>query len=145
MAPRHRDALGDGFERVARQGAVEVLEPWTNPGTGRPAAVSNDRLARLRDELLPVAVAGGPVQYAVNRLPDGWVVELVNNAGAAKKPDQPAVTDPAAVACVTLTPRTPWASATEWRSGKTHPAAEPITLELGPGATAFIELTAPGK
>lgn len=145
MAPRHRDALGDGFERVARQGAVEVLEPWTNPETGRPAAIANDRLARLRDELLPVAVAGDPVQYAVNRLPDGWVVELVNNAGVAKKPDQPAVTDPAAVARVTLTPRVPWTSATEWRSGKTFPAPDPITLELGPGATAFVELTAPGK
>jgi len=145
MAPRHRDALGEGFERVARQGAVEVLEPWTNPETGRPAAVANDRLARLRDELLPVAVAGDPVQYAVNRLPDGWVVELVNNAGVAKKPDQPAVTDPAAVACVTLTPRAPWASATEWRSGKTYPAASPITLEIGPGATAFVALTTPGK
>lgn len=145
MAPRHRDALGDGFERVARQGTVEVLEPWTNPETGRSAAIANDRLARLRDELLPVAVTGDPVQYAVNRLPGGWVVELVNNAGVAKKPDEPAVTDPAAIARVTLTPRVPWTSATEWRSGKTFPAAEPITLELGPGATAFVELTAPGK
>lgn len=115
------------------------------PGRAAPPPFPTTASRACATSCCPSPWRGGPVQYAVNRLPDGWVVELVNNAGAAKKPDQPAVTDPAAVARVTLTPRTPWTSGTEWRSGKTHPAAEPITLELGPGATAFIELASPGK
>ena len=39
-------------------GAVEVLEAWQNPTTKRPAAISNTRLAQLRDTLLPVRVEG---------------------------------------------------------------------------------------
>ncbi len=140
MAPRHRDALGEDFGRVARQGSVEVLEPWTNPATGRSAAVSNERLARLAGDLLPVAVGGDPVQYAVNRTPKGWVVELVNNQGVAKKPASAAVTDPAAVARVTLAPRVPCAEAREWLSGRVHSSVASVAVEIGPGAVEFVEL-----
>ncbi len=142
MSERHRDALGKEFERVARHGDVEVLAPWTNPATGRPAAISEERLARLCRELLPIAVTGDAVQYQVNRLPGGWVVELVNNRGVIKRKDAPAVTDPAAVARVTLRPRVPWISATEWRSGKTYAPADSLVLDIGPGKTVFVEFAA---
>jgi hypothetical protein len=123
---------------VARQGDVEVLDAWTNPATDRPTAISNDRLARLCRDVLPIAVEGDAVQYQVNRIPSGWVLELVNNRGVSKKKDQPAVTDAAAVAHVTLRPRMPYTTATEWRSGRVHKPGEPIEVEIGPGATEFV-------
>jgi hypothetical protein len=48
LGSRHRQALGNRFNELARSGSVEVLEPWTNPATGRPAAIS------------ATAPAGGP-------------------------------------------------------------------------------------
>jgi hypothetical protein len=140
MSPRHRAALAAEFDRIDRQGEVEVLEPWTNPSTARPAAVSNERLARLCRELLPVTVEGDAVQYQVNRLPTGWAVEIVNNRGVSKKKDEPAVTDPSAVARVTLRPRIRCASIKEWRSGRDYSPTASVELEVGPGATAFLQL-----
>ena len=141
MSPRHRQALGARFERLARQGEVEVLEPWINPVTGRPAAISNDRLRNVVQPYLPVEVSGAPVQFQINRTPTGWVVELINNRGVIKKPNEPAVTDPAAVARVHLKPRMTCQSAREWRSLRRHDNPGVVEVELGPGAVEFIELT----
>jgi hypothetical protein len=139
MSPRHRAALGAAFDRVAQHGDVDVLDPWVNPATGRPAAVSNDRLTRLCRDVLPITVEGDAVQYQVNRLPSGWVIELVNNRGVSKKPDRPAETDSTAVARVTLRPRIACVSAKEWRSGRTYQSTDSIALDIGSGATAFLE------
>ena len=133
LHPRHAASLGKGLDRLARAGAVEVLAPWTHPSTGRPTAISNERLARLAGDLLPVAVEGDPIQYQVNRNRWGWVVQLVHNGGVVKKPDQPAVVDPKAVARVTLRLRIPISSATEWRTGRPLPADRPLTIEVPPG------------
>lgn len=143
MSPRHRQALGAEFSRVARQGEVEVLAGWTNSVTGRPAACSNDRLGALARQYLPIEVTGDPVQYQINRTPAGWVVELINNRGVLKQPDQPAATDATAVARVRLQPRTACSSAKEWRSLKTHDRPGAVEVELGPGAIEFVEFTAP--
>jgi hypothetical protein len=143
LGPRHRAALGSEFDRLARQGAVEVLEAWTNAVTGRLAAIANDRLGRLALECLPVAVSGDAVQFQINRSPAGWVVELVNNRGVAKRPDQPAVVDTSAVARVRLAPRVPWTSAREWRSGREHGGAEAVRVEVGPGGIEFVEFAVP--
>jgi hypothetical protein len=142
---RHAQALGKSLQRLMEAGAVEVLAAWTNPATGRPAAISNDRLARLVEELSPVAVEGTPVQYQVNRNQQGWVVELVHNGGVSKRPDQPAVVDPQAVAQVVLRPRVPIQSATQWRSNKPLPVDRPLALEVPPGQTQFVELVLTGE
>lgn len=139
MLPRHRDAAGDPFNKLTQAGHVEVLDAWINPATGRPAAVPNERLASLCRELAPIAVDGDTVQYQINRLPQGWVIELVNNNGVTKKKDQPAQTDPAAVAHVSLSPRMRCASIKQWRPERMHEPAGSITLEIGPGATQFLE------
>lgn len=139
IAPRHRQALGKDFERLQRQGAIEVLEPWVNPATGRPAAISDPRLAQAAREFLPVAVAGDAVQYQVNRTPRSWVVEVVNNRGVAKKPDAPARVDPQAMARVSLKPAVPCRAAREWRSGREHANPAAIQVDLGPGKSEFIE------
>jgi hypothetical protein len=91
MGPRHRQTLGDRFNELARSGNVEVLEAWINPATGRPVAISSARLQQGVRDALPVEVTGDPIAYQVNRLPNGWIVELVNNDGAIEKPDQPAI------------------------------------------------------
>ncbi len=137
---RHAHALGSDLARLQESGHVEILESWTNPATGRPAAVSNDRLAQLAEEYLPVAVEGDPVQYQVNRTDRSWVIELVHNGGVSKKPDRPAIIDSHNIARVTLTPRFGLRAATEWRSGKIFPADLPLTIEIPPGRTMFVEL-----
>ncbi len=139
MAPRHREVLGAEFARVVKQGSVEVLEPWINPATGRTAAVSNERLQAIVREMIPVEVTGDAVQYAVNRTPTGWVIELINNRGVSKRGDRPAVVDPNAGIRVTLKPGIPLGSAVSWRSGRTYPAKGAIEVELGPGAVDYIE------
>jgi hypothetical protein len=114
-----------------------------NPVTGRPAAISNERLARLAVGLLPVEITGDPIQYQVNRNRQGWVVELVHNGGVAKKPDQPAVMDTQAVARVQLRPRSPIRSAREWRSGREWATDQPLFVEIPPGETRFVQLELP--
>lgn len=137
---RHARALGSDLTRLKGSGHVEVLAPWINPATGRAAAVSNDRLARLAAQHLPVAVGGDPVQYQVNRTARSWVIELIHNGGVSKKPDRAAIVDPQQIARITLTPRFPLRSATEWQSGRIFPADLPLTIEIPPGRTMFVEL-----
>ncbi|MCF7975483.1 MAG: hypothetical protein K9N55_16820, partial [Phycisphaerae bacterium] len=139
MSPRHRETLGTEFERVSRQGDVEILEPWTHPVTGRPAAISNDRLSQLVQELLPIEITGDAIQYQVNRTARGWIVELVNNAGVTKTRNQPAVIDDTAVAHVQLKPRFPCKTATELRANRSHDHPGVLDLEIGPGAVEFVE------
>lgn len=143
MAPRHRQALGAEFDRVARQGSVEVLEPWTHPATGRPTAAPDTVLRAVSQEVMPVWVEGDPVEYAVNRTRSGWVVELVNNRGVAKKPSEPATVDPSAAAHVRLRPRIPTRGATEWRSARTHAAGDVLEVTIAPGSTEFVAFDTP--
>jgi hypothetical protein len=139
MAARHRQALGSDFERLKKRGQLLVLEPWTNPGTGRPTAISHPMLQQLSQEFLPIQVTGQPVQYQINRTKKGWVIELVNNVGVIKQPAQPAVIDSNAVISVLLKPRFPCASAVEWRSGRTHQAPKQLELKIAPGSSEFVE------
>jgi acetyl esterase/lipase len=140
MSARHRESLGAAFERLATEGEVEVLESWTNPVTDRPAAISNGRLGRLAKDLLPFEITGDAIQYEINRIPHGWVVELINNRGVVKKPNQPAFTDSTAAVHVRLQPKVPVALVQEWRSGRKHNPTGPIEIEVGPGAVEFVEL-----
>lgn len=143
MSAGHRAALGADFERMARQGEVEVLEAWTNSVTGRTTAISNARLAQLAQASLPIEISGDPIQYQINRTARGWVVELINNAGVRKKPKEPAITDPNAIAHVVLRPKVPVASVREWRSNRTYPNPEEIRMAVGPGQSAFVEFSGP--
>jgi hypothetical protein len=139
MSPQHRDALGEEFRRVAGQGEVEVLEAWINPITGRPAAIPNIRLEQLSQKYLPIEITGDAIQYEINRTPNGWLVELINDRGVIKKPDQPPVTDASAVVRVSLKPKMPCKTATELRANRVHDNPGVLNLELGPGAVEFVE------
>ncbi len=147
-AARHRDALGADFARLARLGALEVLAPWVNPATGRTAAIADERLASLCEEYVPIEVDAPfyDVQYQLNRLPGGWVIELVNNNGVAKKRDQPAVTNLRRWGReVLLAPRFAYTAMKEWRSGLDHEPVDAIAVDIDPGETVFVEFTcAPG-
>ena len=140
---RHAESLGTRLERLKHAGQVDVLTPWTHPATGREAAISNEHLARLADDLLPVAMAGDPIQYQINRNRQSWVIELVNNGGITKRPDQPARVDPSAVAHVSLHPQVAIQAASEWRTDRKLPLDLPLKIDVPPGQTRFVELVLP--
>jgi hypothetical protein len=139
MEVRHQKTLGAEFEVLNRQGKIEVLEPWTNPETGRSTAISDQALRRITRKFLPIEVTGDSIQYQINRTESGWVVELVNNKGVVKKPAEPAVIDAQAVARIRLEPATRYASAVEWRSRRTHTRPKQIEVTLEPGSSEFVE------
>ncbi len=139
MSTHHRASLGADFDRLAKQGEVEVLDEWINPATGRSSAISNFRLAQLAQTHLPIEVTGDSIQYQINRTSHGWIVELINNQGVIKKRDQPAVVDGTAVARVRLKCKIPCKTATEFRSNRVHEKVGELDLEVGPGAVEFVE------
>lgn len=143
LNPRHQQALGDRFEVLARLGRVEVLEPATDPTTQRGVAISNQRLKKLVRDLVPIEVTGDPIQYQINRLPNGWAIELVNNDGVAKKPSEPAVVDARGAKHVFLAPRVAWDHAWEWHSGRMHRNPASIDLVIPPGQTRFVQFEEP--
>lgn len=137
---RHAKALGEDFERLQGTGAVEVLETWKNPATKKPAALSNTRLAQLRDAWLPVRIEGDPVQYQINRTSSGWMVEIVNNEGVIKTPTEAAIVENNKIAHITLTPHIPVASVSLLRSRKSQDLTLPLALSIPPGETRFVVL-----
>lgn len=143
MGARHRQALDRRWGQLAGRGRVEFLEPWRNPVTGRPAALSSERLRQMVQETLPIEVSGDPIQFQVNRTASGWVVELINNAGVIKRPDRPAIVDPHKIARVTVRPKIASSQAREWRSGRTHTRPAVLTIEVAPGGTEFVEFATP--
>ncbi|MDR3692970.1 MAG: hypothetical protein P4L46_26560 [Fimbriimonas sp.] len=139
ISQAHRAALGPKFAWLARYSGLEILQPWTNPETGRTAAISNDRLANLAKSSLPIEVSGDPIEYEINRTDRGWVVEVINNKGVIKKPDQPTVTDPGSVVRVTLTPKFQFRTARAWSTGKSFEPSRDVRMEVEPGASGFVE------
>ena len=139
MAARHRDALGERFGRLQRLGDIKVLDAWTNPATKRPAAISNEHLRRLAATLLPVEISGDAIEYEVNRTSTGWVIELINNRGVIKKPDQPAQSHPTEIAQVQLKPAVRSYYAKEWRSQRNEENPRALNVDVPPGSTEFVE------
>jgi hypothetical protein len=140
--PRHAAALGEDLARLQGTGTVEILEPWTNPDTGKSAAIANERLAALVADHSPITINGDPIQYQINRNGAGWVVELVNNDGVIKTKDQPAIVVPEKVARVRLQPKFAFTKAQQWTAGESvaiDPAQEVI---VPPGETVFVEFAA---
>jgi hypothetical protein len=138
--PRHVAAMPPGaFDQLRSAGTVEILETWQNPETKRSAAISDERLAQLASELLPIGVDGDPVQYQINRNARGWVIELINNDGVMKTGRTPARVFPEVVAHVTLTPRFAPTRVVEWLTGTTYPTNAPVRVDVPPGETRFVE------
>lgn len=140
VSPQHRDSLGSSWTQLAAQGHLEVLTPWMNPSTGRATAISNERLAELRQDWLPFEISGDNVQYACNRTSRGWVVELIHSGGVSKKGNAPATIDPLMTARVTMRAKFPVREIRCWKSGATG-SKDSIELTIGPGETEFVEWT----
>jgi hypothetical protein len=140
ISVRHRDALGERFSRLQRSGDIQVLEAWTNPVTKRPTAISNEHLRRLAAKLLPVEITGDSIQYQINRTSLGWVIELVNNRGVSKKPDQPAQVDAKEIARVQLRTAVDCYYAKEWKSQLIHENTHTLNVDVPPGSTEFVEM-----
>ncbi len=142
LAHRHMKGLSDDFDKLKAAGTIEVLETGVNPATNRESAISNERLALLNANYLPINVKGDPVQYQINRNCRGWVIELINNAGVIKKPDRPAVINPGRSAKVNLQPRISFRTAYKWSlpNDIKLPTAWPISITIDPGESVFVEL-----
>ena len=144
LQERHVKALGsEAWLRLQQAGATEVLAEWVHPATRRPSAISEERLQRIANETLPVAVEGDPIQFQINRNRRGWVVELVHNDGVIKAGRTPARVFPERVAKVRLTPRFGTAKARDWQTGQTWEPAERIEIEMSPGESRYVEFEAP--
>jgi len=144
LQERHVKALGsEAWLRLQQAGATEVLAEWVHPATRRPSAISEERLQRIANETLPVAVEGDPIQFQINRNRRGWVVELVHNDGVIKAGRTPARVFPERVAKVRLTPRFSTAKARDWQTGQTWEPAERIEIEMSPGESRYVEFEAP--
>ena len=139
ISRRHREVLGRQFERLMAQGDVEVVDSWINPATGRTTAISNRRLAELTRECVPITIEGDAVQFQFNRTGRGWVVELINNRGVSKKPDQAAAVDSEAVAHLRLRPKGRFNFVREWRSGQSFDGLEEVQLTIEPGGIRYVE------
>ena len=139
ISQRHKELLGARLDAPTQKGKVEVLEPWTNPRTGRSTAISDQALRKIVQKFLPIEVSGDPVEYQINRVETGWVIELINNSGVSKRPDQPAITDPKSIARVSLKLSHPWVSAMQWRSGRSSKPHQELEIEVAPGSTEFVE------
>ena len=139
---RHAQALGDDLDLLRRAGKIEVLEDEVNPPTMQRRAISNDHLAQLSAQYLPIRVTGDPIQYQINRNRCAWVIELINNQGIIKKPDQPALVEPQKSAQVELWPRTPIQSVSQWSQAQDIAlgAVVPIPVTVDPGESVFLEL-----
>jgi hypothetical protein len=112
-------------------------------------AISDQRLARLRDELLPFAVtANVTIAWQANRLDDGegWVVALRNNDGVIKAPNTTASYNLSLTSEVEVVARLPYShSVTEWDpSGSDRQLSGPgvagtaVRTVLVPGASRFL-------
>lgn len=154
MQPYHVIALQKmgGFAALNATGRVEVLQ-----GSEDGVAITDGRLAQLRDELLPCSVvANVSVQWQVNRVQASWVVELTNNNGVFKAPNMTERFNESMTSDVTVTPRFPFGKVVEWGGGKggddrqlraSGEAGTPVRISLAPGSVRFLEfkMKAPWK
>jgi hypothetical protein len=143
----------NAYEYLCQQGSVEVLQPWTNPATGRPTAISSNtsvapnmttnRLGLLAQQSIPFAITGSDVQYTVNTNSAGYVIQLINNAGVYKCASSPAYTDDSKVATVQITTTLSATQATEWVSGTVHSDASSFTVSIPSGGVEFVQYYVP--
>jgi hypothetical protein len=141
LHPHHAEALGEDLARLQGTGKVEILDVWTNPDTGRPAAIAQERLAALVAAYVPIAVSGDPIEYQINRNGVGWVIELINNAGVIKTRDQPAIVEQDKVARVKLLPKFTFTEARQWTAGDSTVIDTAQDIVVPPGETVFVEFT----
>jgi hypothetical protein len=139
MSVHHKKALATQLEFLKRQGRIDELETWVYPETGRGTAISNQELRRVTQEFQPIEIEGDAIEYQINRTARGWVVELINNTGVIKKPDEPALIAPRAVSRVRLKPKNRCLSAIEWHSGRTYKTPKQIEATVSAGSSEFVE------
>ena len=61
-------------------------------------------LKKLHDEQLPFRI-DGDIEFLLNKIPDGWIVTLINNRGVYKEPAGPLVVDDDYTAVVRIYPK----------------------------------------
>ena len=71
---------------------------------GKLMAGAEYLLKKLHDESLPFRI-DGDIQFLLNKIPDGWIVTLINNRGLYKEPDGPLIVDDDYTSVVRIYPK----------------------------------------
>lgn len=141
ISRRQAKALKGELDTLKQFGAVEILDIWINPKTGRPSAISNTQLEAIIKKYSPIEIDGDPVQYRINRTTTSWIVELINNLGVIKTPASPVEIDKESIIHVTLIPRIPVQRILQWKLNEDveMEVSNILPLKLEPGEVMFLE------
>lgn len=135
IQPRHQSALGASYSEIDALGDVEVLGAITTDENGvTPVGISVARLGQFVSDYMPFTVDGN-VQWRVNAISGGYLVELINNRGVTKTGNTAAIIDNGEDIFVTVTPAFTPSSITEWMTGGTS-----LTLNVPSGEVRIIEV-----
>lgn len=145
IPPQQFNAIPDPWRGALMEtGSLILLEDaGINSTTGRAQVINNSTIGMIHDQSMPVTISGDSIQYQVNKNPNGWVVELINNDGVFKAGDSPAKIWPEATARVSITPRFEPSKVVEW-IGNTPLNPGPdnsYTVSVPPGDIKFVEFT----
>jgi hypothetical protein len=127
---------------VGKGAVVLSTPPYLLSDGGAALSCMFDLLRELAVAVTPVRVYGD-IEFALGRLPDGWVVTLVNNKGVAKDPLTPPVVDPARRAEVRIVLPPGARRAVEWTSGADRPlpvSGGEVRLRVDPGDVRVVRL-----
>jgi hypothetical protein len=131
----HANQLGPTCAELRKSGRVELFNN-TN------AADRKQLLEKLRQEYVPVAV-NGKVEYLVNRMPDGWVIGLINNEGVTK--DRLIATKVDSSKDQNVTVGLKWGqvkSANEWCTDKLLPVKDnAVSVSVPAGEVRIVEMS----
>jgi hypothetical protein len=128
----------DAVVSVSKRGEGQVVFVSVSLGLGvdqRPVPVLGLLMRELVEGLVPVTVSG-EVEWAINKLPDGWAVTLLNNRGVIKPQHGILPTEHGQEQYVTIRTSVATKSAKEWMTD----AAVEVMQE---GETARMRVVVP--
>lgn len=142
MLPRGYRGVRETLTDFAPKTVARYEKMWNEILSGeRRFSLIRALLGRVQEETSPFAVRGN-VQFGFNRLPDGWILWLINNDGVTHYSFEPESFDAAKTATVTVSARGSRMTVTDQVSGENVAAnALSVDLEVGPGRWRIFKIT----
>lgn len=139
LTRKHASQLGTTYEKLRDHGPTHLYDDdvETMPETVKSI------FAPLCIEHLPVELAGGAIEYTINRTRTGWVVGLLNNDGIAKGNLTAVTVDPSCAKRITIRLRNHGIrSATEWCEERSVDVidGDSVTVEVPSGEVRVVGL-----
>jgi len=142
MLPRGYQGIRETLTDFAPKTVARYERMWNEILSGeRRFSLVRTLLERVQEETLPYAVRGN-VQFGVNRLPDGWLLWLINNDGVTHYSFEPESFDAAGSTTVTVSTRGDRVSVRDLVSGQS--VAESVSsasLTVAPGRWRLFKIT----